>query len=291
MNQLRAITGTVAQCVQETRDTWTLHIDLAPEDRVYQAGQFLSVDPHQFSELAGWVAYLEHCKGRREAVRVYSMASSPHEPFVSITVKPEEYQGSATVYPPLLSPLLASPCLQGRRITFNGYTGAYTLRYLNEPIGQGVEMVLHLTAGSGVVPNFALLKEDLHNDKHPNVHHVLVDVNKTHDDIIFRHQLGKLARHHPARFHLHHLLTREEDPQQHGQCYIAGRPTLELLRRLVPHPDRTLVYACGPALTKWQKQHARETGEVLKPRFLETVTELVRQLGIDRSRFKTEAYG
>ena len=46
MSTLRNITGKVVDCSQETADTWTLHIDVAAADRQYEAGQFISIDPH-----------------------------------------------------------------------------------------------------------------------------------------------------------------------------------------------------------------------------------------------------
>ena len=214
MSTLRNITGKVVDCSQETADTWTLHIDVAAADRQYEAGQFISIDPHQFSVLDNWIAYLQHCKGRREQVRAYSMASAPHEPYVSITIKPEIYEPEQNSYPPLMSGLLASDWLQGRLITFKGYTGAYTLRYLNDNRYAHVDTVIHLTAGSGIVPNFALLKDALHHNKQPHVRHVLVDVNKTVQDIIFHEQLNKLAQQYPQRLQLLHVLTRQQNVQQ-----------------------------------------------------------------------------
>ncbi|MEM7589687.1 MAG: oxidoreductase [Myxococcota bacterium] len=297
MSTLHTITGKVVRCTQETNDTWTLDIDVASENRHYQAGQFISIDPHQFSVLSNWIAYLEHCKGRKEQVRAYSMASAPHEPYVSITIKPETYQPGQTAYPPLMSCLLASDWLQGRDITFKGYTGAYTLRYLDEEPYRHIRTVVHITAGSGIVPNFALLKDALHNNKHPHIHHTLINVNKTLSDIIFRQQLDELAQQHPQRLQLLHLLTRQQNLQQlpenlpSGPRYQTGRPTLQLLQQYMTQTQNTLVYACGPALTRWQKQRAQQTGESLKPRFIESVTQLVHELGVAKNCYKTEKYG
>ncbi|MEM7402812.1 MAG: oxidoreductase [Myxococcota bacterium] len=295
MNALRTISGTVVCCRQETADTWTLDIDVAAADRQYQAGQFISIDPHQFSVLSSWIAYLEHCKGKKEQVRAYSMASAPHERYVSITIKPEIYQPQQTAYPPLMSSLLASDWLQGRKIAFRDYTGGYTWRYLDEQRYSHVHTVVHLTAGSGIVPNFALLKDALHRNRHPHIRHVLIDVNKTQQEIIFRQQLNELAQQYPKRLQLLYVLTRQQLPQQQGETgapqYCTARPTLQLLQRYITDPSNTLVYACGPALTRWQKQRAQQEGKTLQPRFIEAVTQLVQQLGIARHCYKTEKYG
>src|SRR5436309_1815126 len=70
--KIRAIKGVVLDCVKETYDTWTLHIFVGDQNRNYIAGQFVSIDPHQFPELSEVIAYLEHKKGRKEVVRAYS---------------------------------------------------------------------------------------------------------------------------------------------------------------------------------------------------------------------------
>ncbi len=281
--KIRTIKGLVVQTTHETSDTWTLHLKVAPEDRNYIAGQFLSISPKQFPELSELIAYLEHTKGiKKEVVRAYSMASSPHEEFVSFTVKPERWS-EHDAYPPLLSPFLASPHMKGREIEFLGYTGPYTLPTNLE---EQADTVLHLTAGSGAVPNFSLLKDQLTQNKNPSVKHVLINVNKTYDDIIYRDALAKLSEDYPERFTLINLLTRE---QRDG--FLQGRPTLELLQKYVPHPERVLIYACGSAITKWQRKTGEVTGIAPAPRFIEGVSELVSLLGIDKKRFKEESYG
>ncbi|MES2503751.1 MAG: oxidoreductase [Myxococcota bacterium] len=282
IKKIRPIEGFITQTIQETSDTWTLHIDVPPEDRNYLAGQFLSIPPQQFPELSEMLAYLEHKKGRKEVIRAYSMASAPHEDTVSITIKPERFYPEEE-YPPILSPFLASPHMLGRKLKFMGYTGPYTLpANLEEQTSE----VLHLVAGSGAVPNFSLLKDQLIQNKNPSVHHTLIDVNKTFEDIIYQKELEELAAAYPNRFTLVHMLTREERPG-----YLSGRPTLEFLRSHIKDPSRVLVYACGSAITKWQRKHAEATGIPAQPRFIEGVSDLMSKLGVDKKRFKHESYG
>ncbi len=286
--KIRQIKGVVVKAEQETPDTWTLHIFVGESDRRYTAGQFISIAPQQFPELANMVAYMEHVKGRKELVRAYSMASAPHEPYVSITTKPEHFEPNETLYPPLLSPLLASNFLVGREIEFLGYTGAYTLK---PDHGVDTDQVLHIVAGSGAVPNFALLKDELINNKNPNVMHTMIDVNRTVEDIIYRQALDDLAKQFPQRFQLIHLLTRDEHPARHGPQYFKGRPTLDFVQRFVKNPQRLLVYSCGAGITKWQRKKAIDEGREPQPRFLETVHDIVQGLGLDKKRFKREIYG
>lgn len=281
--KIRPLEGQVIKTIQETADTWTLHIQIDPQDRNYQAGQFISITPHQFPELSEWVAYLEHKKGRKELIRAYSMASAPYEDTVSFTVKPERYDPAHDEYPPLLSPFLASGSMQGRTLKFSGYAGPYILP---PNLEEQTDEVLHLIAGSGAVPNFAILKDQLVQNNNPGVCHTLIDVNKTYEDIIYRAELEQLAQDYPKRFKLLHLLTREERPG-----FIPGRPTLELLKTHIKDPSRVLVYACGSAVTKWQRKKAESTGVPAAPRFIESISEMMTQLGVDKKRFKHESYG
>jgi ferredoxin-NADP reductase len=286
--KIRTISGVVHDAIKETYDTYTLRIKVADTDHAYKAGQFISIDPHQFMELSEVIAFMEHKKGKKEVVRAYSMASTSTEPYVSITVKPERYEPEEAEFPPLLSPLLASTALVGRPIQFLGYTGAYTIP---ENVSEQTSEVLHLVAGSGVVPNFAILKDELIQKKNPSVKHIMINVNKTTDDIIYFKELEKLHRDFPDRFKLIHLLTRDEDPKRHGEHFHKGRPTLDFVATRIKDPQSVLVYACGAAITKWQKKHAKETNIEPKPRFLETISDIVTGLGVDRKRYRKEIYG
>src|SRR5437016_14484323 len=81
----------VADVVVETPDTATL-VFFTGNDRLdYQAGHFLTIDPHQFEALERFIAFFEEAKGRREPPRAYSMASAPHEKHLAVTVKEERF--------------------------------------------------------------------------------------------------------------------------------------------------------------------------------------------------------
>lgn len=276
----------VADAVVETADTTTLVLFTGNDRLEYQAGHFCTIDPHQFEALERWVAYLEDLKGKRETPRAYSLASAPHERYLAITVKEERYQRGVTRYPPLLSPMLVKRTFRGSRIVITGFTGPYTL-----PAGveDRTDHVVHLVAGSGVVPNWSILKHALH--AHPRLRHTFVYSNKTWDDVIYRDALARLEREHPGRLRVVHTLTREPDPARRGPGVRAGRVTAELLRELVPDPRAALVYACGPAIGPWERLAAKESGEAPRPRFLEAALEALAQLGVPKDRVKHESYG
>ena len=77
----------VSDVVRETKDSTTLFLFTGQEPPEYKAGQFLTVDPHQFSDIERWCRYLEELKGKKEPPREYSMSSAHHEQYVSFTVK------------------------------------------------------------------------------------------------------------------------------------------------------------------------------------------------------------
>ncbi len=283
---LRKLESRCVDVVRNTHDTVTLHFDTGAQPE-YDAGQFISIDPRQFPELSRQIAFLEHLKGKREQHRAYSMSSAPAERYVAITVKAETFDPKHDKYPPLLSPFLASDAMKGRKVAFVGYTGAYTL---DDDHGEQTSQVLHLCAGSGIVPNYALLKDELLNRKNPSVKHTMVYVNKTVGDVIFEAELQQMAHDFPERFDLVHCLTRDE-PGERGAWWRKGRPTAEWVRSLVKDPTTVQVFACGAAITKHQRHAAEETGIAPTPRFMEGVEEIVHALGVDKARFKSEEFG
>lgn len=282
--KIRTISGLIVNATKETPDTWTLDIEVADEDKDYQAGQFISINPHQFPELRDFIKYFEYHKGKKEPIRAYSLTSAPHEKYVSITIKPESYSPGPEAFPPLLSPILASDFLVGRKIEFTGYAGAYVMP---KNLRATTEHVVHLVAGSGVVPSFSIIKDELlaHKTSH---RHTLVTVNKRLEDIIFHDELKDLCKRFPDRLEVEYYLTQETTIP--GPNYYLGRPDSPQIEKLFGDKDKTLLFACGPALTKWQKKAAQNPLE-LQPRFMEWVHDVVEKLALDKHRFKREIYG
>lgn len=271
----------VADVIAETPDTATLVLFTGNDRLDYRAGHFLTIDPHQFEALERFTAFLEDLKGKKEPPRAYSMASAPHEKYLSITVKEERYASSVTKYPPLLSPLLVKRTLRGMRLVVTGFTGPYTLP---EDVESRADHVVHVCAGSGAVPNFAILKHALH--AHPRLRHTFLCSNKTWQDVIYRDTLAALEARHPDALRVVHTLTRErrEDVRQ-------GRVGAELMRELLPDPSACLVYACGPAISAWDRAAAREAGAPPAPRFMETVLAAFKEIGLAPERVRRESYG
>jgi ferredoxin-NADP reductase len=276
----------VADVVVETYDTATL-VFFTGNDRLdYRAGHFLTIDPHQFEALERFTAFLEDLKGRKEPPRAYSMVSAPHERYLAVTVKEERYSSGQTKYPPLLSPLLVKHTTRGMRMAVTGFTGPYTLP---DDIEAKTDHLVHLCAGSGSVPNVSMLKHALRF--HPKLRHTFIYSNKTWEDVIFRRTLADLASEHSDRLRVVHTLTREQDPGRHAGEVRCGRVSAALLRELIPDPSAAMVYACGPAISNWDRQAAREAGTEPTPRFMESVLASLREIGVPNERIKRESYG
>jgi ferredoxin-NADP reductase len=274
----------VADVVVETPDTATLVLFTGNDRLDYVAGHFLTIDPHQFEALGRFIAFFEDCKGKREPPRAYSMASAPHEKYLAITIKEERYVSGLTKYPPLLSPLLVRRTTRGMRLTITGFTGPYTLP---EDIESKTDHLVHVCAGSGSVPNFAILKHALL--QHSKLRHTFLYSNKTWDDVIFRGELDALERQHSNRLRVLHTLTREEPPLRPN--VRRGRIDQAMLREAIDDPSSCIVYACGPAIGPFDRALAREKGTEPQPRFLETVLAALEELGVAGGRIKRESYG
>jgi 3-ketosteroid 9alpha-monooxygenase subunit B len=274
----------ISDIIVETPDTVTL-VMTGPDPFEYKAGQFCTIDPHQFPATAGMTRFLEDLKKRKEPPRAYSMASAPHEP-LAITIKEELYESGATKYPPLLSPILLHSVLKGSRMLISGFTGPYTLP---DDVLDKTDHLVHVVAGSGSVPNWSILK---HAVKFiPALRHTFIYSNKTWGDIIFRDDLNRFCAEHLDKVRLIHCLTRQDVPADAPSGTQRGRVTAELLAEVIRDPKGALLYACGPALSQYDRQAAREKGVEPTPRFMESVAAAVKEIGIPKDRFKTEAYG
>lgn len=284
--QIKPLEVMIAEIVRETHDTVTLVVFTGNDTLAYRAGHFLTIDPHQFPQLAGQLAYFEHVKGRREPTRAYSMSSAPHERQLAVTVKEELFEAGHTPYPPLLSPVLVHGLQTGQRLTVIGFTGPYVLP---DDVEAQTDHLVHVCAGSGIVPNFSILKSALH--EHPKLRHTLLYGNKTHNDIIFRSQLEALERAHPQQLRVVHALSREQEAGKHGSAYRAGRIDRALLEEFIEDRRTALVYACGPGITTFERKAARAQGVEPRPRFLESVIADLAAMKVEKNRINYESYG
>jgi ferredoxin-NADP reductase len=276
----------VSEVKVEAPDTVTLVLFTGNDKLDYEPGNFLTISPQQFPALERWVHYLQDLKGRKEPPRAYSLASSPDEKYIAITVKEERYTSGSTPFPPLLSPILALRTPPGTKMIVTGFTGPYRL---TDEIRQQNEEIVHVCAGSGVVPSFSIIKHDLR--VYEKLKHTLVYSNKKYEDIIFDADLAQLEREFPDRFKVIHTLTREEDPNAYGENIRKGRISQDLLGEAIRHTENTAVFVCGPDHLPWQKKAAKEKNETLPSSFLQSSLGYLKELGIPKVRITKESYG
>ena len=203
-------------------------------------------------------------------------------------MKEERYLSGATKYPPLLSPLLVKRTTRGMRLVITGFTGPYVLP---PDIDKRAEHLVHICAGSGIVPNYSILKQSL--QEHPKLRHTLVYSNKKWDDVIFARELRELEKRHPDRLRVVHTLTREKPELLEGPYGKArtGRISGALLREVIEDPASCVAFACGPGITSHDKAEARRQGTQPAPRFLETSLAALREIGFKEEQLEYESYG
>ena len=285
-HRIKHIPVVVAGIVQETADTVTLLLDAGDDPRDYKAGQYVSVDPHQFASIKGYAAFLEDNKGRKEPPRAYSMVSTPDERYLAITVKEELYDKTQMKYPPLLSPFLVHHPLEGAKMEVTGYAGGY---YLPEDVAGRTDHVVHLCAGSGSVPNVSMIKWALAHE--PRLRQTFIYSNKTWNDIIYRDELSAMEAKHPDRLRVYHALTREPESFGYTERVRRGRVSPDLIREVVSDVATSLFFACGPAVTVWEKRAAKAESREPAPRFMESVHAAMHTLGVPKEHFREEAFG
>ena len=282
--RVRELEVEVVQARRDTPDTTTLFMSAGDEPIEYEAGHFCTIDPHQFGELEHFTAYLEDQKGQREKPRAYSMASAPHEQHLAITIKEERYESGETPYPPLLSPLLTYYIQEGRRLVISGFTGAYTFP---ADVYERTDHIIHVCAGSGIVPNRSLIKESLHRGD--PLRHTLLFSNKTRGDVIYFEEFEVLRAQYPDRLDVIHCITREDPAGIRGARN--GRISEELLREVAPDPSKVMAYSCGPGITPYERRAARAKGETPEPRFVENMVALLQEHGLDKKQIRQESWG
>ncbi len=265
----------VREIVEEAPGARPLFLD--PGERLeYRAGQFISIDPHAIPVLAPVVADLESKKGRKERPRAYSLASAPHESALAICVK-EEPEGA---FPSLLSPHLVRDVRVGDTLPCSGFNGLYVVP---RDLPEGAHIV-HICAGSGIVPNYGMVKALLHEGC--RVRQTLLYSNRTWDDVLYAGALQALAEAHPDSLRLVHTVTRVEPPPGVRQ----GRIDAALIRALVPELSSAWFFVCGPSIPEHERRAARLTGTTPEPRFLESMRALLLELGVPKERLNTEGW-
>lgn len=275
---MRNFEAIVKEIVPETPDSITLFLDVGGPSN-FHAGQFVSINPHQVPATADLAAELEAKKKFKERPRAYSLANAPHEELLAITVKAE---GDGE-YPAIVSPWLMNTVKKGDSIPLSGFNGFYTLP---DDLPEGAHLV-HICAGSGIVPNYSIIKDVLHR-KLP-YRQTLLYSNRRWEDVIYGEHLSRLAADSSGRLRIIHCLTREPSAPG-GQEVRPCRINAEMLREILGDGKNAWVFTCGPSVPPHEKRAARLRFEKPDPRFLETIRGLLKEIDFPRDRIRHEGW-
>jgi ferredoxin-NADP reductase len=230
--------ATVIQLQPETPRATTLVLDV-PDWPGHLAGQHVDV------RLTAEDGY--------QAQRSYSIASSPRDPQLALTVERID-DGE-------VSPYLTDELRPGDDLELRGPIGGYFTWH----VADGGPLLL-LAGGSGLVPLMAMLR--YRADEASSVEARLLVSARNWDDVLFREEL---AKHADDGVTIRYTLTRE---QPSGWTGWSGRVDAAMLDEIGADSARGLhVYVCGP------------TG------FVESVADLLVHLGHDAHAIRTERFG
>ena len=232
--------GTVAELVQETPKVASLLLDV-PEWMGHLAGQHVDV------RLTADDGY--------QAQRSYSIASPPEDLRLAITVERLD-DGE-------VSPYLVGEVRKGDKVELRGPIGGYFVWR-----GDDERPVLLVAGGSGVVPLMAMIRHRAAN--HLKTPTRLLYSSRSHDDIIYRAELDRLASAGDG-LTVAHTLTRMQPP---GWSGYARRIDSAMLAEVAwPKAQNPIVYVCGPTP------------------MVESVASLLVDMGFDPASVKTERFG
>ncbi|HDT5888914.1 hybrid-cluster NAD(P)-dependent oxidoreductase [Aeromonas dhakensis] len=181
--------------------------------------------------------------------RAYTLSSSPRDPFWQVTIKDVG----------LVSHHLHQTLQVGDEIRVDGPFGDFNLTALP------CERPLLLSAGSGITPMWAMLRDEL--TKRPDADIRFIHSARSPEDVIFADDLTALAEVHAG---VRYALILEGAPAGHPWV---GRLTPEMLKELAPDLLSRHVYLCGPAP------------------YMTAVSEMLAGLGLPAAQLHQESFG
>ncbi|MGY3943919.1 hybrid-cluster NAD(P)-dependent oxidoreductase [Aeromonas tecta] len=184
--------------------------------------QFAAVDGGLPAVLAGQCITLHTEIDGQPLCRAYTLSSSPQDPCWQVTIKDVG----------LVSHHLHQSLQLGDEIRADGPFGEFNLSALP------CERPLLLSAGSGITPMWAMLRDEL--DKRPDADIRFIHSARSPEDVIFATELAALAEAHAG---VRHALILEQAPEAHPWV---GRLSADMLTELAPDFLSRHVYLCGP---------------------------------------------
>jgi ferredoxin-NADP reductase len=194
---------------EETPETKSFSFNWSGEPIEFTPGQFFNVT----AELPD----------RQRIRRAYSIASSPIDPELELTVK--KMEGG------LLSSFLCDDVRTGDSLNIRGPYGRFTLE------DDGRRLVF-IAAGSGIVP-FRSMWRHIRQTGSKTMFSLLY-ASKSQEHIIYRDEIAQLSK---EGYPIAHTLTRNNDPQWKGYSRRIDR---DMLIEFVGDFTHPLFYVCGP---------------------------------------------
>lgn len=185
--------------------------------------QFVATEGTLPAVLAGQCVTLHTEIDGKPQCRAYTLSSCPQDPFWQVTIKDVG----------LVSHHLHQTLQLGDEIRVDGPFGDFNLAVLP------CERPLLLSAGSGITPMWAMLRDEL--AKRPDADIRFIHSARSPEDVIFASDLAALAEVHAG---VRHALVLEQAPAVYPWV---GRLTPAMLRELAPDLLARHVYLCGPA--------------------------------------------
>lgn len=209
-------TSLTLRCIGRRADTH----DVASWQFVPQTGSLPAVLAGQCVTLHTEIDGQPHC-------RAYTLSSSPQDTCWQVTIKDVG----------LVSHHLHQTLQVGDEIWVDGPFGDFNLTALP------CERPLLLSAGSGITPMWAMLRDEL--AKRPDADIRFIHSARSPEDVIFADDLAALAAAHSG---VRHALVLEQVLAEAPTAYPwVGRLTPDMLRELAPDLLARHVYLCGPA--------------------------------------------
>ncbi|MGK4473865.1 FAD-binding oxidoreductase [Aeromonas molluscorum] len=203
--------------------------------------------------LAGQCVTLHTEMDGQPECRAYTLSSSPQDTHWQVTIKDVGR----------VSHHLHQSLQVGDEIRAEGPFGDFNLTALP------CERPLLLSAGSGITPMWAMLRDEL--AKRPEADIRFIHSARSPQDVIFADELAVLAAAHPGVRHalvLEKVL--EEAPPAHPWV---GRLSPDMLKELVPDLLARHVYLCGPAP------------------YMAAVSSILAELGLPAEQLHQESFG
>jgi ring-1,2-phenylacetyl-CoA epoxidase subunit PaaE len=101
-----------------------------------------------------------------------------------------------------------------------------------------------IAAGSGITPIISIVSTIL--EEEPRAQVMLVYANRTHRTVMFLDDLHDLKDRFPARFHLVHVLSREQQDVELFSGRLDGDRLSRILKSLLPAEEVDEWFLCGP---------------------------------------------